>query len=144
MRSEKTNEWQHLFARGIIFSVRREQAMLETMVFIILLVLIPMVLQLMAVSVYWNRLARSLRRAADKPPFTTVVSLAALGPSPRAVARLLDRATRLDADEIDTLIEAQGGDLPLPMSRPAAQRLAYELKQLGAVVDLHFVAQAGA
>jgi hypothetical protein len=108
------------------------------MVLLLLLVLVPAVLQLMAITMYTDRLARSIRRAADKPPFTTVVEIVDLGPQPRSVTRLLDRATRLDADEIDRVIRHRGGDLPLPMSRPAALRLAAELRQLGAVAETRF------
>ena len=99
---------------------------------LVLLVLVPAVLQLMAISVYTERLARSIRRASDRPPYTTEVELLELGPHPRAVSRLLDRATRLDTDEIDALVGRGGGSLPLRMSRSAALRLATELQQLGA------------
>lgn len=101
-------------------------------VLILLLVLVPMILQLMAISVYSERMARAIRRAADRPPYTTAVTIATLGPQPQAVARLLDRATRLDTSEVDALIDAGGGRIPLLMSRPAALRLVHELQQLGA------------
>lgn len=106
---------------------------------ILLLVLVPTVLQLMAISVYTERLARAIRRSADKPPFTTTVVLVDLGPQPRAVARLLDRATRLDEDEIDRVIAQRGGPLPLPMSRPLALRLIHELREIGASAEAHYV-----
>lgn len=105
---------------------------------ILVLVLVPTVLQLMAISVYTERLSRSLRRASDRPPFTTEVEILSVGSEPRAVARLLDRATRLDDDEVDAVIAREGGQLPLPMSRPAALRLAQELRQLGAVVETRY------
>lgn len=107
-------------------------------VLIVLLVVVPAVLQMMAISVYTDRLARAIRRSADKPPFTTLVEIREVGPQPRAVARLLDRATRLDTDEIDALIGRRAGALPLPMSRPVALRLATELQQLGASVETRF------
>lgn len=107
------------------------------MLLIMVLVLVPAVLQLMAISVYTERLARAIRRASDKPPFTTTIVLGDLGPRPRAVARLLDRATRLDDDEVDRVIARRGGPLPLPMSRPAALRLVHELRQLGASAEAH-------
>lgn len=103
---------------------------------ILLLVLIPFILQLMAISVYTDRLARAVRRSADRPPFTSAVVITELGPEPRKIARLLDRATRLDPGEVDSLIEASGGRLPLLMSRSAAQRLVHELTRLGAAAEL--------
>lgn len=106
---------------------------------ILMLVLIPFILQLMAISVYSDRLGRAVRRSADQPPFTSAVVIAQLGPEPRAVARLLDRATRLDPGEVDSLIDARGGRLPLLMSRSAAQRLVQELRQLGATAELSYV-----
>jgi hypothetical protein len=108
------------------------------MLLIMLLVLVPAVLQLMAISVYTERLARAIRRSSDKPPFTTTLVLLDLGPRPRAVARLLDRATRLDDDEVDRVITGGGGPLPLPMSRPAALRLLHELRQLGASAEARY------
>lgn len=108
------------------------------MLLIVVLVLVPAVLQLMAISVYTERLARAIRRASDKPPFTTTVVLLDLGPHPRSVARLLDRATRLDDDEVDRVINRRGGPLPLPMSRPAALRLIHELRQLGASAEARY------
>ena len=108
------------------------------MLLIMILVLVPTVLQLMAISVYTERLARAIRRASDKPPFTTTVVLLELGSHPRAVARLLDRATRLDDDEVDRVIARQGGALPLRMSRPAATRLIHELRQLGATAEARY------
>lgn len=107
-------------------------------VVILLLVLIPFILQLMAISVYTDRLSRAIRRSGDRPPFTSAVVITQLGPEPRAVARLLDRATRLDPGEVDSLIDAHGGRLPLLMSRPAAQRLVQELTQLGAAAELFY------
>jgi hypothetical protein len=107
-------------------------------IFILMLVLIPFILQLMAISVYTERLGRAVRRSADRPPFTSAVVISELGPEPRAVARLLDRATRLDPAEVDQLIDSQGGQLPLLMSHPAAQRLVQELRQLGAAADLFY------
>jgi hypothetical protein len=109
--------------------------MIFDIVLIMLLVLVPTVLQLMAISVYTERLGRSIRRSADKPPFTTIVEIVDVGPEPRAVARLLDRATRLDQDEVDHVIAQRGGRLPLPMSRSTALRLVAELRQLGATAD---------
>ncbi len=109
--------------------------MIFDIVFIVVLVLAPMVLQLMAISVYTERLARSIQRSADKPPFTTVVEIVDVGPEPYAVSRLLDRATRLDQDEVDFVISQRSGRLPLPMSRPVALRLVSELRRLGAVAD---------
>src|SRR3712207_3962842 len=106
---------------------------------IIVLTVVPLVLQLMAISVYSERMARALRRAADQPPFTTAVVIAELGPQPKAVARLLDRATRLDVDEVDSVIEMHGGRLPLLMSSPAAQRLVQQLRQLGATAEATYV-----
>ena len=50
---------------------------------IIVLTVLPLVLQLMAISVFSERMARALRRAADQPPFTTAVLIAELGPSPK-------------------------------------------------------------
>ena len=108
------------------------------MLLIMVLVLVPAVLQLMAISVYTERLARAIRRASDKPPFTTTVVLLELGPHPRSVARLLDRATRLDDDEVDRVISRRGGPLPLPMSRPTALRLIHELRQLGASAEARY------
>ncbi len=107
-----------------------------TMVLILLLALVPTLLQLFAINLYCQRMAKVVRRAADKPPYTTAVEIAELGPEPQAVARLLDRATRLDPDEIDGLIDARGGRLPLPMSRPAAMSLLRDLRNLGAVADV--------
>ncbi len=109
--------------------------MVSDIFLIMLLVLVPMVLQLMAISVYTERLARAIRRAADKPPFTTTITLVELGPSPRAVRRLLDRATRLDEEEIDRVLAGGGGRLPLPMSQTAGLRLVQELRQLGATAE---------
>ncbi len=105
---------------------------------IIVLTVLPLVLQLMAISVFSERMARALRRAADQPPFTTAVLIAELGPEPKAVARLLDRATRLDLDEVDAVIDMRGGRLPLRMSPPAAQRLVRELRTLGATAETEY------
>lgn len=109
-----------------------------TFVLILALVLAPTILQLMAISVYTERLARSIRRSGDQPPFTTAVTIRELGTQPQAVARLLDRATRLDADEVDNMIDAHGGTLPLLMSWPAATRLVQQLRQLGAEAETAF------
>lgn len=106
-------------------------------VIICVLALIPVVLQLMALNVFMQRMGRALRRAGDQPPFTTSVEISELGPEPRAIMRLLDRATRLDTAEIDALIDARGGMVPLPMSPGAAQRLVRELRQLGAQAETH-------
>lgn len=105
---------------------------------IIVLTVVPLVLQLMAISVYSERMARAIRRAADQPPYTTAVVIAALGPEPKAVARLLDRATRLDVDEVDGVIDTRGGRLPLLMSLPTAQRLVRDLRQLGATAEAEY------
>lgn len=99
---------------------------------IIVVALVPVVLQLIAISMYSDRMARALRRAADTPPYTTAVVIHALGPAPRSVVHVLDRATRLDAAEVDELIETRGGRIPLLMSRPAAQRLVRDLRGVGA------------
>jgi len=105
---------------------------------IIALAVVPLVLQLMAISVYSERMARAIRRAADQPPYTTAVVIAELGPEPKAVARLLDRTTRLDIDEVDRLIDMRGGRLPLLMSLPSAQRLVRELRTLGATAEAQY------
>ncbi len=110
--------------------------MMSDMLLIILLVLVPTVVQLMAISVYTERLARAIRRTADQPPFTTTITIVELGFKPRSIARLLDRATRLDGDEIDALLANGGGQLPLPMSQTAGLRLVQELRQLGAIVEV--------
>jgi hypothetical protein len=110
--------------------------MVETMFLIMLLVLVPMVVQLFAITFYWHRMAAMLQRAADRPPFNTALTIASVGPEPKLVTRLLERMTRLDTAEIDRLVRAQGGRLPLPMSRPAALRLAQELRRAGADVQL--------
>lgn len=99
---------------------------------IALLALGPAVLQVMAISVYLRRMAQALRRADDRPPFTTMVEIVEFGGQPRAVTRLLERRTRLDLEEIDALVARCGGLLPLPMSRSAALRLVRELQALGA------------
>lgn len=106
---------------------------------IIILSLIPVVIQLWALNLYMDRMGRALRRADDRPPFTTAVQILDLGPEPRAVARLLDRATRLDLHEVDQVIDRRGGRLPLPMSRPAALRLVRDLQQLGATAQAEYV-----
>jgi hypothetical protein len=97
----------------------------------------PMVVQLMAISVYMERMGRALQRAGDRPPFTTIVELIDPGPQTRAVTRLLERRTRLDLDEIDALIDRRGGSLPLAMSRGAAYRLVGELRAAGALATTH-------
>ena len=105
-------------------------------IILMLLVVVPLVLQLFAINVYAMRLAQALRRSAHALPCTTSIVISALGPQPQAVAALLDRTTRLDPDEIDSMIAAAGGQLPLPMSRAAAYRLVQALRQLGAVVAM--------
>ena len=108
----------------------------ETVILILLLMLVPLILQLFVFTTYWHRVAGILHRAADKPPFNTWLTIEAIGEEPRAVTRLLERRTRLDMIEIDTIVMAGGGRLPLPMSRPAALRLAQELRQLGAEASI--------
>ncbi len=103
---------------------------------ILVLALAPALLHIFLISIFWKRVATALQRAGDVPPFNTAVVVANLGPNPRAVTRLLERATRLDLGEIDAFIDAGGGHLPLPMSRSAALRLVQELRKLGAVADL--------
>jgi hypothetical protein len=103
---------------------------------ILVLALVPALLHVCLIFIFWRRVVTALQSARDKPPFNTVVVIANLGPDPRAVTRLLDRATRLDLKEIDAFIDAGSGCLPLPMSRPAALHLVQELRKLGAVADL--------
>lgn len=110
--------------------------MVEKMILILLLVFVPVVVQLFAITFYWHRMAAMLQRAADKPPFNTLLTIQAIGPEPAVVTRLLERMTRLDTAEIDRLVRARGGRLPLPMSRPAALRLTHELRRVGAEVQL--------
>lgn len=105
-------------------------------VLILLLALVPLFLQIFALNIFWQRYTKSLGRSADRPPFTTVVTIHAVGADLHATTRLLERRTRLDTTEIDALVARGGGRLPLPMSRPAANRLAQELRQLGASVEL--------
>lgn len=110
--------------------------MTETMIFILLLVLVPVVVQLFALTFYWHRMAAMLQRAADKPPFNTTLTIETIGPEPTAATRVLERLTRLDTAEIDRVVRRGGGRLPLPMSRPAALRLAQELRRVGAEASL--------
>lgn len=105
-----------------------------TILIIVVLALIPAILQLMAISVFAERMGRRLHNSADPPPYTTAVTMRRIGPAPQRVARVLDRATRLDTDEIDGVIEAGGGRLPLLMSARRARQLVMELRQLGADV----------
>jgi hypothetical protein len=107
-------------------------------VLILLIAVVPIVLQVMALNIFVQRMGRALRKAGDRPPFTTEVKISALGPHSRAITKLLDRATRLDADEIDAVIAARGGTLPLPMSHRAAHQLVRELRQLGAQAEAHY------
>ncbi len=100
------------------------------------LALAPVLLHIFLIIIFWKRVATALQHANDVPPFNTAVIVAHLGPNPRAVTRLLERATRLDLGEIDAFIDAGGGRLPLPMSRSAALRLVQELRKLGAAADL--------
>lgn len=111
--------------------------MASDVLWIALLALGPALLQVMAINVYLARMAQALRRADDRPPFTTIVELVDLGAQPRAVTRLLERRTRLDVDEIDRLIARRGGRLPLPMSHHAALRLVRDLQALGASATTH-------
>ncbi len=104
---------------------------------IILLTLGPAVLQLMAISVYLERMGAALRRAGDQPPFTTLVEVIDIGSQARSVTRVLERRTRLDLAEIDAIVEHAGGTLPLPMSRGAATRLVGELRAAGATATIH-------
>lgn len=110
--------------------------MTGTMILIFLLVLIPVVVQFFVLTFYWHRMAAMLQRAADKPPFNTTVMIETIGPERAAVTRVLERLTRLDTAEIDRVVRAGGGRLPLPMSRPAALRLAQELRRVGAETSL--------
>ena len=105
-----------------------------TIMIIVVLALIPAILQLMAISMFTERMGRSLHNSADPPPYTTAVTIRHIGPTPQRVARVLDRVTRLDVDEIDGVIEAGGGRLPLLMSARRARQLVTELRQLGADV----------
>lgn len=106
-------------------------------VLIMLLALGPAVLQLMAISVYLERMGAALRRAGDQPPFTTLVEVIDIGSQTRSVARVLERRTRLDLAEIDAIVEQSGGMLPLPMSRGAAAQLVGELRAVGATALIH-------
>lgn len=110
--------------------------MTGTMILIFLLVLIPVVVQFFVLTFYWHRMAAMLQRAADKPPFNTAVTIETIGPERAAVTRVLERLTRLDTAEIDRVVRVGGGRLPLPMSRPAALRLAQELRRVGAETSL--------
>ena len=110
--------------------------MAEIIIVILLVTLVPLIIQCFAITTSWHRMVGLLQHAADRPPFNTVVTIEAIGPEPVAVTRLLERMTRLDTAEIDGLVRARGGRLPLPMSRPAALRLAHELRQLGAEVQI--------
>ena len=110
--------------------------MVETIFLIMLPVLALMVLQVFAITFFWHRMVALLQRAADRPPFNTMLTIESIGPETRLVTRLLERKTRLDTAEIDRLVRAQGGRLPLPMSRSAALHLAQELRGLGADVQL--------
>lgn len=108
---------------------------------IIVLALVPAFLHMFLILIFWRRVTTALQRAHDVPPFNTTVIVADLGPNPRAVTRLLERATRLDLGEIDAFIDLGGGRLPLPMSRSAALRLMQELRKLGAATDLEPLAE---
>jgi hypothetical protein len=110
--------------------------MTETMILILLLVLVPVVVQFFALTFYWHRMAAMLQRSADRPPFNTLLTIEAIGTEQAAVTRLLERLTRLDTAEIDRLVRAGGGRLPLPMSRPAALRLLQELRRVGAEASI--------
>ncbi|MBA3947210.1 MAG: hypothetical protein H0X37_21950 [Herpetosiphonaceae bacterium] len=109
-----------------------------------LIVLLLVLLQLFAINTLWQRVGAMLHRAADRPPFTTTVTIQTLGPQPQAVSQLLDRATRLDLTEVDELIEAGGGRVPVLMSRPAAERLAQQLRRVGSVAALTEISTAKA
>ncbi|HEX6291034.1 MAG TPA: hypothetical protein VFZ66_17745 [Herpetosiphonaceae bacterium] len=109
--------------------------MTESAMFILLVVFVLFVVQLMAITSTWHRLTARLHRSADTPPFNTVLTIESVGQQPVAVTRLLERMTRLDVGEIDRLAR-RGGRLPLPMSRPAALRLAQELRRVGAEVQI--------
>ncbi len=107
-----------------------------TVLLIVVLAAGPVVLQIMAINIFWQRMVAALQRADDQPPFDTCVAINDLGPEHRAVVRLLERRTRLDLAEIDAVASRGGGRLPLPMSRPAAWRLVHALRQLGAHAEL--------
>ena len=107
-----------------------------TLFLIVVLALGPMILQIMAINIFWRRMVAALARADDHPPFDTHIMLADIGENRRAVVRLLERRTRLDLSEIDALAERGSGHLPLPMSRPAAWRLVHALQQAGAHAEL--------
>jgi len=107
-----------------------------TILLILLLSIAPVVLQIMALNIFWQRMAAALRRADDHPPFDTCLTINDLGSDRRAVVRLLERRTRLDLNEIDALAARGRGRLPLPMSRAAAWRLMQALRQAGAHAEL--------
>lgn len=107
-----------------------------TLFLIIVLALGPMVLQIMAINIFWQRMVAALARADDHPPFDTYVTLTKIGANTRAVVRLLERRTRLDLSEIDALAARGSGQLALPMSRAAAWRLMQALREAGAHAEL--------
>jgi hypothetical protein len=111
-------------------------AMEGTILLILVLTLGPMVLQIMAINIFWQRMTAALQRADDHPPFDTCIIINDIGPDRRGVVRLLERRTRLDLSEIDALAARGHGRLPLPMSRAAAWRLMHALRQLDAHVEL--------
>lgn len=115
-----------------------------TMLLIMILAVAPIVLQIMAINIFWQRMTRALERADDQPPFDTCVVINDLGLQRRAVVRLLERRTRLDLAEIDAIAGRGGGRLPLPMSYAAAWRLVHALQQLGARAELEPVRRRSA
>lgn len=107
-----------------------------TILLILVLAVAPVVLQIMALNIFWQRMTAALQRADDHPPFDTCLTINNIGPDRRAVVRLLERRTRLDLWEIDGLAARGRGRLPLPMSRAAAWRLMHALRQAGAHAEL--------
>lgn len=107
-----------------------------TIVLILVLSIAPVVLQIMAINIFWQRFTAALVRADDRPPFDTCLLINDIGPDRRTVVRLLEQRTRLDLGEIDGLAAQGRGRLPLPMSRAAAWRLMQALRQAGAHAEL--------
>ena len=110
--------------------------MATDVLFIVALAIGPALLHIFVISIFWRRVTTTLHHASDVRPLNTVVRVAHVGPDARAVTCLLDRATRLDLDEIDAVVETGQGRLPLPMSRSAALQLVQELQRLGAVAEV--------
>jgi hypothetical protein len=115
--------------------------MVMDILLILSLALVPALLHICLITIFLRRVATALQRSADTPPFNTVVVVTSLGPNLRAVTRLLERATRLDLEEIDDFVAVGSGRLPLPMSQPAAWQLVQRLRNVGASAELEAVVQ---